>query len=109
MSNTLFTLPLKITREEFITKIKLDIVNIQFNESVTFRVSFPENEDFIPSGYVKIDGENYQNWMNDDRYVIKVLLSKFHLNHISEESTFDSSMPWSDFVSHYTPNRLDIG
>jgi hypothetical protein len=59
-----------------ITNITIEIMSLNFNSSATFRVNSISNMHLIKSDIFIIQGEEYENWGNNDDYIINLLLGK---------------------------------
>jgi len=63
-----------------VNKVKIDILTLIFNNSATFRVRYNKNDIYEPPpSYIKIEGDEYKNWNNDDVYIISLICSKLNL------------------------------
>jgi hypothetical protein len=69
---------------ETISKIKISDGTIELKNSVTFIVLLMNsNSDILKREKVKIEGEEYTNWGNNDQYILNLILSKLGLTQIS--------------------------
>lgn len=59
-----------------ITNITIEILNLNFGSSATFRVNSISDMKLIKSDIFVIEGEEYSNWGNDDQYIIMLLCQK---------------------------------
>lgn len=60
-----------------IEKISIDVLYIDLNQSALIRVqTFSNDNNFINSNHFLLDGEDYQNWLNDD-YLIQFVCNKY--------------------------------
>jgi hypothetical protein len=62
-------------------QISIRLIEMVFNQSATFDVSFYKslddfNIEFIKREFLTISGNEYMEWKNDDDYVIKLLCTK---------------------------------
>lgn len=63
-----------------INTVKIDILSLIFNNSATFRVRYKTDEIYEPRpSYIKIEGDEYKDWKNDDVYIINLICSKLDL------------------------------
>lgn len=63
-----------------VNMVKIDILTLIFNNSATFRVRYNVNSYYeIQPSYIKIEGDDYKNWKNDDFYIINKICSKLDL------------------------------
>lgn len=74
-----------------VKKIEIKLAELKFNESVTFYVYFfkePNNSHchkhfdthYIKMETVKIEGDEYKEWKNDDNYIIELVCQKLGVN-----------------------------
>ena len=62
------------------TKIELSVSELVLNSYVIIVVSyFNSNGNLIHNEYVKIEGEEYNNWGLDDQYLVNLVLTKLGL------------------------------
>lgn len=63
-----------------VNKVKIDILSLIFNNSAIFRVRYTTNNIYEPHpSYIKIEGDEYKNWKNDDVYIINLICSKLNI------------------------------
>lgn len=67
--------PFTITKVDTITTLSINKIDIDLNTSATISFTF-FNDQGQPakSGWIKLEGEDYQNWTNDDSYIITKIL-----------------------------------
>lgn len=69
-----------IPPERIINHIQLSIFSIDLFKSVTVVVSLCDDKDYvIDNKQIIIEGEEYNNWSNDDNYLINLVLVKLGL------------------------------
>lgn len=62
------------------TNIEIDIMEIVLNSHVTAVVRFLNSTgNLLKNEIVKIEGEEYAGWGNDDSYIVNLVLSKLNL------------------------------
>ena len=62
------------------TSIAIDVMEIVLKSHVTVMVRFLNaNGNLLKNEIVKIEGEEYNQWGNDDDYIINLVLSKLNL------------------------------
>jgi len=72
-----YILPYEETTTKTIVSFELYISELNFNTFATFRVStYDINRVCISNTYVKLEGQDYLNWGNDDDYVIQFVAMK---------------------------------
>ena len=72
-----YILPYDETTTKTIVCFELYISELNFNVSATCRVSLYDiNRVCVSNTYVKIEGQDYLNWENDDEYVIHYVATK---------------------------------
>lgn len=63
-----------------VNKVKIDILSLLFNNLATFRVRYITNGTYEPKpSYIKIEGDEYKNWNNDDVYIINLICTKLDI------------------------------
>lgn len=63
-----------------VTKIEMKVMNMFLNSHVTIMVHyFNSNGHLLENKIVKIEGEEYKNWGNDDNYITNLVLTKLGL------------------------------
>lgn len=72
----------KIIKEVDINQVRIDVLSIDFeNGSAMFKVFFLNNQ--FPNDdstrYIEIKGSEYEDWGNDDSYIIDLILNKLGL------------------------------
>ena len=63
-----------------VNNIKIKIMNIDLFKSITICVSLLTNNKNVDNKILKISGEEYTNWGNDDNYIIDLVLTKLGLS-----------------------------
>ena len=70
-------IPYDKTTIQTVTCFELIITEMVYNTSATFRVIlYGKTRNIISIEYVKIEGQDYTNWNNDDNYVINFVATK---------------------------------
>ena len=70
---------------KYIKHATIYAVEVQLHKYAVFRVSLNEdNGVIIQEHYIKIDGEEYDNWGSDDTYIKQLVLSKIGVELFSE-------------------------
>lgn len=65
---------------KFIQYVDMYATELRLNEYVVFCVSlFDNSNQLIQREYVRIEGDEYKSWGEDDMYIKKVVASKFGL------------------------------
>lgn len=67
-----------------VKRVYIDLVDLNFNTSATFEVSFFADVEqsimnLVKKEIVIIEGQEYQDWKNDDNYIIDLVMSKLGL------------------------------
>lgn len=63
-----------------VNNIKIKIMNVDLFKSITICVSLLNNNKNVDNKILKITGEEYTNWGNDDNYIINLVLTKLGLS-----------------------------
>ena len=63
-----------------VNNIKIKIMNVDLFKSITICVSLLTNNKNVDNKILKITGEEYNNWGNDDNYIINLVLTKLGLS-----------------------------
>jgi hypothetical protein len=63
-----------------INNVEIRILNLSLNKFVDLNVTLKQNNDFVNSVYMRIEGEEYTAWGNDDDYLENLVLNKLGLN-----------------------------
>ena len=75
--------PATLTKTEEITNIKINIMSLELFKSVTIVVSLLNNNDnIIDNKIIKLEGNDYLNWNNDDNYIKNIVLLKLGYNSV---------------------------
>jgi hypothetical protein len=70
--------PTQITQVKNVTSFTVIVANLQLFKSVTILVRlFDENNKFVDSKSLTLDGTDYTNWNNDDNYIINYVASHY--------------------------------
>ncbi len=59
-----------------INNVVIRIINVELFNSISVCASLFENNNLIDNKIFKIEGQEYQDWGNDDTYIIDLILSK---------------------------------
>lgn len=62
-----------------INNIEIRILNISLNNFVDLSVTMKQDGNYVDSKYMRIEGEEYQEWGNDDDYLENLVLQKLGL------------------------------
>ena len=62
-----------------INNIQINILKIELFKSMTLSVSLLSNNKIIDSKMMIISGDEYNNWSNDDNYIVNLVLTKLNL------------------------------
>ena len=70
----------ELVQKTVVNTINITIVSLNFNESATFRVKYNVNSltNSVPI-YIKVEGEDYLGWNNNDDYIVDFILQKLNL------------------------------
>jgi hypothetical protein len=63
-----------------INNIQINILKIELFVGITLSVNLLSNNKIIDSKIMNITGDEYNNWANDDTYIINLVLSKLNLS-----------------------------
>jgi len=73
-----FVYPVRI-----VNSVEIQIVNLILFQSVSILVSlYDEENNIIENKYLTIDGDDYQNWSNNDQFLIDLVLTKMDLEEL---------------------------
>lgn len=65
---------------QIINKFDIDVCEIKLHEYVVVSVQFYDYDGkIIHSTQVKIDGNDYLNWSNDDNYIVSIVCQRLNL------------------------------
>lgn len=62
-----------------INNIEMRVVNLSLNKFVDVNVTLKQDNSFVSSVYLRIEGEEYAAWGNNDDYLENLILSKLGL------------------------------
>ena len=62
-----------------INNIEIRILNISLNNFVDLSVTMKQDGNYVDSKYMRIEGEEYQAWGNNDDYLENLVLQKLGL------------------------------
>lgn len=62
-----------------INNIEIRILNISLNNFVDLSVTMKQDGNYVDSKYMRIEGEEYQAWGNDDDYLENLVLQTLGL------------------------------
>lgn len=62
-----------------INNIQINILKIELFVGITLSVNLLSNNKIIDSKIMNISGDEYNNWANDDNYIINLVLTKLNL------------------------------
>jgi hypothetical protein len=63
-------------RTNTITNINIRIISIELFTHLTICVSLFDNNQLVDNVNLQIIGDEYNNWGNDDQYIVDLVLSK---------------------------------
>jgi hypothetical protein len=63
-----------------VNNIKIKIMNIDLFKSLTICVTLLNNNKNVDNKILKISGDEYNKWSNDDNYIIDLVLTKLGLS-----------------------------
>jgi len=73
-------IPKDITTTNTITKIKIEVESIELNTKAKFRVFLFSDDNLVKIEYVELTNNDYENWGNDDNYIINYILTQLGLS-----------------------------
>jgi hypothetical protein len=80
MNNNIAIVPKDVVKTFTITGFFIDNVNVKLFEQVSLNVCFKDiNNNVVKVENVVIAGQDYQNWSQDDNYIINYITNKFNL------------------------------
>ena len=80
--------PYVVTEVKTITSFKMYVLQLELFTSITVRAELLNAEGgVVQLRYVVVDGDDYKNWSNDDRYLIDKVAEKMGLAPLLSEST----------------------
>ena len=59
-----------------INNVVIRIVNIELFKSINVCASLYDNKSLVDNKMFKIEGDEYNNWSNDDNYIVNLILNK---------------------------------
>ncbi len=62
-----------------INNIEMRVVNLSLNKFVDVNVTLKQDNSFVSSVYLRIEGEEYAAWGNNDDYLENLVLTKLGL------------------------------
>jgi hypothetical protein len=66
--------------EKTLTTFSIKITEFIFNQSVSLLVSFYDTDGaIIENNFLLLEGSDYNNWSNDDNYIINYICDKYGL------------------------------
>lgn len=69
--------PFNNTTIQIVTRFSLDISQLLLNTSATFRVTLYDADNaIIDNKFITLEGNDYNNWSNDDQYVINFIATQ---------------------------------
>jgi len=68
-----------LVKTSIINNIKIKIMKIELYKSITLSVSLLTNNINIDNKIITISGTDYNNWGNDDNYIINFVLNNLGL------------------------------
>lgn len=70
----------QITTIQKITKVEIMEGKIELDNSASFPVRMmDDNNQLVDIQFVRLEGDDYTNWGNDDQYVVNLILTKLGL------------------------------
>lgn len=98
----------ELVQKTIVNSINISIVSLNFNESATFRVKYNLNSitNSVPI-YIKVEGDDYLGWNNNDNYIIDFILQKLNLTRrgtITNSNGSTTVTIQSDGATQITPN-----
>jgi hypothetical protein len=68
-----------LVKTSIINNIKIKIMKIELYKSITLSVSLLTNNINIDNKIITISGKDYNNWGNDDNYIVNFVLNNLGL------------------------------
>lgn len=62
-----------------INNIQINILKIELFKSITLSVNLLSNTKIVDTQIMTISGDDYNNWGNDDNYIINLVMTKYNL------------------------------
>lgn len=76
--NKISITPFTITKTNTITSVRINRIDIVLNTSATISYQLLNDLDQPVSGdFIRLEGEDYQNWGKDDTYIIDKIIAKY--------------------------------
>lgn len=73
--------PSDFTYTKTIERIQIDTQNLVLGESAEFRVtSYTASGEYVKIDFVRIEGQEYQDWGSSDNYIVDLICTKLGLN-----------------------------
>jgi len=100
-SNSINVLPSPFLQQpRYINYFKFSVTEFMPFASITLNCNlFTENNDYLDTKIVRMDGDDYKNWGNDDSYLIEFLSNKLGLTYYPTPVVEPVVEPVSDPVS----------
>ena len=91
-SLTINTEPKDITQVNTTTSVELHMSNLVFNSSIDINVLFKDSTGRVfKMELVRVQGDEYSQWGNDDNYLIDLVLSKVELSRNTTTTNTDTA------------------
>jgi len=71
--------PKEIVKKNIINNINLKIINMKLKSFVNLSAMTKENDKIMENHTFHLSGNDYENWDNDDYYLIQYTLDKLNL------------------------------
>ena len=66
-------------KTSIINNIQINILKVELFKGITLSINLLSNNKLIDSKIMTITGDEYNNWGNDDNYIINLVLDKLNL------------------------------
>lgn len=68
-----------IIKTNIANNIKISTVNVVLFTSITLRVGLYTNNILVDNQMITLSGQEYNDWGNDDNYIVNTVLTKLNL------------------------------
>ena len=62
-----------------VNNIKISVLSVELFKNIVLRVSMFADKTIVENKILKVEGEDYANWGNDDQYIVNYCLNKLGL------------------------------
>ena len=73
--------PKEVITVQYINLVQINVINVNLGSDATLNITLfgPSGQSVVKSDQIRMEGEDYKKWTDDDNYVVEFVLNYYGL------------------------------